>query len=145
MRFDRAHGCLHRAESGLQSDHQLCGGGRYSLLVQTVAGGSERYYQGLLDTMVGIQWAWNSQYFIFGVDRIINVIQVGAGGYKQAISYYDDRWPPQFSPDGSLLYFLKPVGNEGASDVFVVNVDGSGERNLTNAPIAHKFCPRWRR
>ncbi len=119
---------------------------QYSMLVQTVSDGSELwYYQGSLSTVVGIQWAWNSQRFIFGVDRIVNVVQAGVGGYNQAISYYDDRWPPQLSPDGSQLYYLKPVGNEGASDVFIVNVDGTGERNLTNAPIAHKFCPRWRR
>lgn len=119
---------------------------QYSMLVQTVSDGSELwYYQGSLSTVVGIQWAWNSQRFIFGVDRMVNVVQAGVGGYAQAISYYDDRWPPQLSPDGSLLYYLKPVGNEGASDVFIVNVDGTGERNLTNTPIAHKFCPRWRR
>jgi hypothetical protein len=121
-------------------------GYQYSLSVQTVATGSDMWiYQGKLNTTVGIQWAWNSQRFIFGVDRTINVVRPGVGGYAQAISFYEDTWPPQFSPDGSLLYYLKPVGNEGASDVFVVNVDGTGERNLTNASIAHKFCPRWQR
>jgi hypothetical protein len=44
-----------------------------------------------------------------------------------------------------MLYYLKPSGSEGASDVFIINIDGTGERNLTNAPIAHKFCPRWQR
>ncbi|HOU11849.1 MAG TPA: serine/threonine-protein kinase [Anaerolineae bacterium] len=122
------------------------GNGQYTMLLKTVADDSELWiYQGPLSLLVGIQWVWNSQRYAFGADRVVNVAQAGAVGYTQAISYYDDRWPPQFSPDGSLLYYLKPVGNEGASDVFVVNVDGTGERNLTNAPIAHKFCPRWRR
>ena len=118
----------------------------YSLTVQDVASGDESwYYQGKLDTAVGIQWAWNSQRFIFGVDGAVNVIQVGVDGYRQAISFYNDVWLPQFSPDGSMLFYLKPTGSEGASDVFIVNIDGTGERNLTNAPIAHKFCPRWQR
>ena len=119
---------------------------QYSLSVQIVADSSDMwYYQGKLNTDFGIRWAWNSQRFIFGVDGVINVIRPGAGGYAQVISFYDDSWPPQFSPDGAQLYYLKPVGSEGASDVFIVNVDGTGERNLTNAPIAHKFCPRWQR
>lgn len=119
---------------------------QYSLSVQTVADGSDMwYYQGKLNTNLGIQWAWNSQRFIFGVDGVINVIRPGSEGYAQVIAFYDDSWPPQFSPDGAQLYYLKPVGSEGASDVFIVNVDGTAERNLTNAPIAHKFCPRWQR
>jgi tricorn protease-like protein len=122
------------------------GGGQHSLSVQDVAEGSDIwYYQGKLNRTVGIQWAWNSRYFIFGVDLMINVVHAGREGYQQVISHYDDEWPPQFSPDGSLLYYLMPVGSEGASDIYVVNVDGSGQRNITNAPIAKKMCPRWKR
>ena len=121
-------------------------GWQYSLTVQDVASGAEKwYYQGKLNTAVGIQWAWNSRRFIFGVDGVINVIQIGTDGYWQALGFYTDTWIPRFSPDGSMLYYLKPTGNEGASDVFIVNIDGTGERNLTNAPIAHKYCPRWQR
>jgi len=55
-----------------------------------------------------------------------------------------DAWLPQFMPDGALVYYLKPVGAEGAADIFIVGPDGSNPRNLTNAPSAFKMCPRWR-
>jgi hypothetical protein len=42
-----------------------------------------------------------------------------------------------------MVMFLKPVSG-AIADVFVARPDGSGERNLTNASIAVKLCPRWR-
>ena len=61
----------------------------------------------------------------------------------RVIPYKDTEWPLQHSADGSLLMYLKPV-NGAIADVFVSQPDGSAERNLTNAPIAVKLCPRWR-
>ncbi|MBN1874986.1 MAG: protein kinase [Anaerolineae bacterium] len=123
----------------------VMGGGQRAILVQTVADGTEKfYYQGPLSTEVGIIWSGNSRYFLFAVDRTVNIIQVGTEGYRQVIPFIENAWPPQFSPDSSMVLYLKPVGGEGASDVCVVNLDGTGELNLTNAPIAYKMCPRWR-
>jgi Tol biopolymer transport system component len=73
----------------------------------------------------------------------VNTSRVDSAGYQQVIPEIDDRWPPQFIPGGSGIYYLKPVGAEGASDVYVVAPDGNNARNLTNAPSAHKMCPRW--
>jgi hypothetical protein len=50
----------------------------------------------------------------------------------------------QYSPDGSMVMYLKPV-NGAIADVFVAQPDGNGERNLTNASISVKLCPRWQR
>jgi TolB protein len=52
-----------------------------------------------------------------------------------------DQWPPQWSPDGERLLFTSdsPLGD---ADVFVVNADGSGLRNLTNSP-GHDTDPIW--
>ena len=102
------------------------------------------YYQGPLNRTVGIQWTPNSRNVIFGVGNIINIIQAGTDGYQQLTAYIDNTWPVQLSPDGSMLYYLQAVGSVGATDVFIINVDGSGLRNLTNAPVAFKQCPRWR-
>ena len=121
-------------------------GYEYAVLLQDLAGGTEEfYYQGKLNQGAGIQWDSASRKVFFGIDQTINVITVGVGGYHQAVSTYDAGWPPQFSPDGSGILYLKPVGAEGNSDVFLVNVDGSGERNLSNSPVSRKLCPRWRR
>lgn len=120
-------------------------GWTYAVLLKNVATGTEEFiYQGVLNGKVGIRWAPNSQMVYFGVDRGINIVRVGGAGYQQVIGFYDDSWAPQFSPDGTRLFYLKPSGAEGNSDVFIVNSDGTGERNLTNAPVARKTCPRWR-
>jgi hypothetical protein len=104
----------------------------------------EGYYQGSLNKAAGIVWAPNSQRFLFTISRSVHTAQVGSAGYLQIIPELDDAWPAQYSPDGSFVFYLKPVGSEGASDIFVVSPDGSNPRNLTNAPTAHKSCPRWR-
>ena len=120
--------------------------GVHSLSIHTADDSEQRaYYQGPLNRTVGIQWTPDSQRVIFGVGSIINIIQAGVDGYKQVTAHVDDTWPAQISPDGSMLYYLQAVGSVGALDVFAVNLDGSGLRNLTNAPIAYKLCPRWRR
>ncbi len=121
-------------------------GYEYAVLLQDLAGGTEEfYYQGKLDQDAGVRWDPTSRNVFFGIDQTINVITAGVGGYHQAVSTYDASWPPQFSPDGSEILYLKPAGGEGNSDVFLVNIDGSGERNLTDAPGTRKLCPRWRR
>ena len=49
---------------------------------------------------------------------------------------------PHWSPDGQRLVFMGvPVGI--SSDVWVVNVDGSGLANLTNTPDQSDFDPAW--
>jgi Tol biopolymer transport system component len=107
-------------------------------------GSSQWYYQGNLNRDIGIQWSPNSRYAIFGVQNAITVIPIG-GDLRQLVDFLSTDWPPQFSPDGSVLYYLKPVGSAGASDVFAVNMDTGASWNMTNAPNAHKMCPRWRR
>lgn len=102
------------------------------------------YYDGRLNEPMGIQWSPDSQRFLFTVGRTVNTARVDSAGYQQVVPEIDDRWPPQYIPGGSLIFYLKPVGAEGASDVYVVAPDGSNARNVTNAPSAHKMCPRWR-
>jgi hypothetical protein len=104
----------------------------------------EGYYHGPLNKAAGIVWAPDSSRFLFTIGRSVHTARVDSAGYLQIIPEIDDRWPSQYTPNGSLVYYLKPVGAEGASDIFVVGPDGSGARNLTNAPSAHKTCPRWR-
>jgi serine/threonine-protein kinase len=104
----------------------------------------EGYYQGPLNKAAGIVWAPDSSRFLFTIGRSVHTAQVGSAGYLQIIPEIDDTWPPQYMPDGSFIYYLKPVGSEGASDILVVSPDGSTMRNITNAPAAYKMCPRWR-
>jgi Tol biopolymer transport system component len=48
---------------------------------------------------------------------------------------------PTWSPDGLRIAFMRKGAN--AWDLYLVNVDGSGERNLTNAPEITDDWPSW--
>jgi TolB protein len=51
---------------------------------------------------------------------------------------------PAWSPDGKHLVFrLSEPNNPDASDVWIMNDDGSGQRNLTNAPNESNWGATW--
>ena len=58
-----------------------------------------------------------------------------AGGGANAL--FSTAW----SPDGKRIVFLAH-GVSGNLDVFVINVDGTGERDITNSP-EDEFWPSW--
>jgi Tol biopolymer transport system component len=60
---------------------------------------------------------------------------------EDEIFYPGDQWPPQWSPDGERLLFVNETPFSGV-DIFVVNADGSGLRNLTNSPGRDDY-PVW--
>lgn len=103
----------------------------------------EAYYQGPLNIHPGLNWAPDSSYFLFTVDQTVYRADVGKAGYYLVIPFKEYAWPLQHTPDGAHVFYPKPV-NGAIADIFIARPDGSGERNLTNAPIAMKMCPRWR-
>jgi hypothetical protein len=103
----------------------------------------EAYYQGPLNIHPGINWAPDSSHFMFAVDQSVYRADVGQAGYHQVIPFKEHESPLQYTPDGSRVYYLKPV-NGAISDIFAANPDGSNEVNLTHSAIAVKICPRWR-
>ncbi|MBN1640193.1 MAG: serine/threonine protein kinase [Anaerolineae bacterium] len=120
-------------------------GSSFSVVLYNVAADriEEAYYEGRLNIYVGLNWAPDSSHFLFTDESSVYRADVGRAGVYRVIPYKDTQWPLQYSADGSLVMYLKPV-NGAIADVFVAQPDGSGERNLTNAPIAVKLCPRWR-
>ena len=120
-------------------------GDRFSVVLFNVAENriQEAYYEGPLNIYVGLNWAPDGSHFLFTADSSVYRADVGQPGVHRVIPYKDAEWPLQYSPDGSMVMFLKPVSG-AIADVFVARPDGSGERNLTNASIAVKLCPRWR-
>lgn len=50
-------------------------------------------------------------------------------------------WHTAWSLDGKRLAFLAD-GNGGAQDVFVINADGTGERNISDSP-ENEWWPSW--
>jgi hypothetical protein len=103
----------------------------------------EAYFQGKLNIYTGINWAPDSSHFLFTVEHAVYRADVGQAGYREILPFKDREYPLQYSTDGSMIMYPKPVSG-AIVDIFVANPDGSGERNLTNAPIAVKLCPRWK-
>jgi Tol biopolymer transport system component len=51
---------------------------------------------------------------------------------------------PALSPDGSrIVYRRNPRAGSDAADLWLMAVDGSGKRNLTNAADASNWAPAW--
>ena len=48
---------------------------------------------------------------------------------------------PSGRPTGRKIAFV--TGRDGNGDIYVMNADGSGHRNLTQNPLADDFEPAW--
>lgn len=66
---------------------------------------------------------------------------------RQLTADFGDNLRPTFSPDGSKLTFTNdppPGGDLGPEDIYVMNLDGTGLRNLTKTPTVDDFGSVWR-
>lgn len=50
---------------------------------------------------------------------------------------------PDWSPDGQRIIFWGTTSELKVSDLFLINLDGSGLANLTNTPNRTEFGPTW--
>jgi TolB protein len=53
-----------------------------------------------------------------------------------------DSFFPAWSPDGSRLAYMR-MDNSGRDEIWIINADGSGERNLTRSPNSNDWHPAW--
>ncbi|MFT5197219.1 MAG: hypothetical protein ACI85U_004260 [Candidatus Promineifilaceae bacterium] len=98
----------------------------------------EFIYDGSVDKAEGMRWAPNSQSFVWvAVDTMFRGFV--AGGYQQL---YGPIYNPIISPDSQSVLYRKPVG-PGVNDVWVAQLDGSGETNVTNNLSIDKSCAVW--
>ena len=76
----------------------------------------------------------------FGWD--LNRYSVSTSGFFQIPGI--SRWvrDPKWSPDGQKILFSSDVNNNGNSDIYIVNVDGSGLIQLTSNPF-YEGSPAW--
>ena len=89
-------------------------------------------------------WSPDSRKLVFpafwGPDPGIRVINRDGSGPAKLTNALD--WDPRWSPDGSRVVFLRAFGN-GGSDIFVMNADGRGLTNISNAPERDDHEPVW--
>ena len=50
---------------------------------------------------------------------------------------------PDWSPDGSQIVFFRLAHGDPRSDIYVVNVDGSGRTRLTDTPKRWEWSPTF--
>ena len=98
----------------------------------------EFIYEGSVDKAEGMRWAPDSQSYIWVAgDTMFRGF--AAGGFQQL---YGPVYNPIISPDSQTVLYRKPVG-PGVNDVWVANLDGSGETNVTNDLSIDKSCAVW--
>jgi TolB protein len=63
---------------------------------------------------------------------------------KQLTDDSGSDFGPAWSPDGSRIAFARNLHRDReASDIYVVNADGSGARRLTDEPLVADTAPTW--
>jgi TolB protein len=80
----------------------------------------------------------------------IRTINADGSGLRKITTNSRADYQPDWSPDGKKIVFVSERGpsDNSSIDIFCVKPDGSGERNLTNAPWtsedpAYEFAPAW--
>jgi Tol biopolymer transport system component len=67
----------------------------------------------------------------------------GDGGTPRMVANVGNDTAPAWSPDGGRLAFMADKDSNGNWEIYTVNADGSGLRNLTNAPGVMDLTPTW--
>ncbi|MEM8859726.1 MAG: protein kinase, partial [Chloroflexota bacterium] len=98
----------------------------------------EFIYEGSVDKAEGMRWAPDSQSYVW-VSGDTMFRGFAEGGFQQL---YGPVYNPIISPDSQTVLYRKPVG-PGVNDVWVANLDGTGETNITNDLSIDKSCAVW--
>jgi TolB protein len=61
----------------------------------------------------------------------------------RVVKLFDGGEHPAWSPDGGRVVFQETAGDLGANDIFVIDADGTGVRNLTNTEADIEVEPIW--
>ncbi|HEX2241454.1 MAG TPA: DPP IV N-terminal domain-containing protein, partial [Actinomycetota bacterium] len=79
-------------------------------------------------------------------DRDLFTLSPTGGAFTQITSGPDIDVTPVWSPDGRKLAFVRDdptYGKVSSGDIYTLEADGTGERNLTNTPLAFEKFPSW--
>jgi Tol biopolymer transport system component len=93
-------------------------------------------------------WSADGKHITFSSDRSGNgdIYVMGADGSRVTRLTTDteaEGWP-SWSPDSRFIAFNRGPTADGLKDVWVMNADGSDQRDLTNDPTDNEADPSWR-
>jgi len=83
--------------------------------------------------------------FSLEVDGNVDIYFAPPGDAPVRLTTSPDReFDPDLSPDGTrIAYRRNPDPDSDHADIWIMDVDGSGQRNLTNAPLFSNWAPAW--
>jgi Tol biopolymer transport system component len=74
----------------------------------------------------------------------VYVLDVASQVTRRLTDGSEDEFDPALSPDGRrIAYRRNPRPDSDAADIWVMNVDGSGKRNLTLSAERNNWAPAW--
>ena len=88
-----------------------------------------------------LDWSQDGRLIAFtelrlGAEPAISVMTAGGRNVRMLT----EGWDPEWSPDGRKIAFVRGEGT--ATEIFVMNADGTGVRRLTHNRVADSF-PAW--
>jgi len=78
---------------------------------------------------------------LFSAEGDIFVINADGTGRTQLTDHPAEDFDPVWSPDGTQIAFRSH--RDGDEEVYLMNADGSDQRNLSNAPSSGDYSPAW--
>lgn len=67
----------------------------------------------------------------------------GDGGSPRLLANVGKDTAPAWSSDGARVAFMADKNSTGDWEIYVINADGSGLKNLTNSPTTMDLAPTW--
>ena len=120
--------------------------GRFEVWVMNADGSEQWQFTGSGATRSeGTHWfpqfSPDGERMAFHVNRDVYTVRLDGSEYTRLTTDPDNGMVPTWSPDGARLGFMS--WRTGATEIWVMNADGSGQARLTHTDAGESVDPRW--